>query len=155
VTSPAVWADILSAMRRGGAIVIVVAAGAVADCTKTRAVIERPGLTVRVVDASGAPIAGASVVVSHWSLPHRKLHRAEVFTADAGGQIVTVREDGEETIAPLCMHGVPSHGYTVCAAGPNGLAAVNWNDGDATTIELRLDPSRDGRCEDVPERDAR
>jgi hypothetical protein len=89
-----------------------------AYCVQHRAVVTLPGLQVTVVDASGAPVTGAEVIVHWWSYPHARLEETHRFTTDASGAVVTTEASRSERIAPFCMHGVPEHHYTLCAGSP-------------------------------------
>jgi hypothetical protein len=127
-------------MKALRAILILFAAGAAPHCS-TRTVIERPKLAISVVGPDGKPVPNAQIILAHLSYPHTRLESSEPFTTDDKGRIDTVEKLGSETVAWLCMHGVPQHFYAVCASGPGGSAYKQWNPKDNQTLELRLDPT--------------
>ncbi|MBP6628737.1 MAG: carboxypeptidase regulatory-like domain-containing protein [Kofleriaceae bacterium] len=124
---------------------VVLGAGLLGHCHRT--VVTRPGLVVTVTDAQGAPVPGAHVMLVHWSYPYARIDHHFGGVADDTGRFRAdeVRED--ERIAPLCMHGVPEHHYTVCAGVPGrGLAVVPWKPGEPATIALRLSGEYADEC---------
>jgi hypothetical protein len=117
------------------------------QCIWRRTVTTRPAVEVRVVDAAGAPVGGAEVVVWWWSYPHSVVHDRFVVTAGADGRAVFEGANKRETIAPLCMHGVPQHEHTVCVDVPGrGHGTVQLErSGETVTVTLAPGPA-DGRC---------
>lgn len=117
------------------------------QCVWRRTIVTRPAVTVNVVDANGAPVAGAEVVVWWWSYPYRQVHERYVATSGADGRAVFASASKGETIAPLCMHGVPQHEHTVCVDVPGkGHGEVELEkSGQTVTIELAPGPA-DGPC---------
>ncbi len=107
-------------------------------CIWRRTVVTRPAVTVLVIDAAGAPVSGAKVVVYWWSYPHHQLHEHYVATAGPDGQAAFTGASKRETIAPLCIHGVPQHEHTVCAsaAGKGHGGAELERSGQTVTIRL-------------------
>lgn len=110
-------------MRYAGATVrtrllLIALCAPLAMCTSHRTVVTRPGLTVAVVDAAGAPIPGAAVVLHWWSYPYGRLQQSFPYTADAAGRVAMPPASRDEEIAPLCMHGVPEHHHTLCVGAP-------------------------------------
>ncbi|MBE7451519.1 MAG: hypothetical protein HS111_22270 [Kofleriaceae bacterium] len=111
------------------------------QCLWRRTVTTRPAATVTVVDADGRPVGGAEVVVYWWSYPHRRLHERFVERTGADGRAAFAGARRRETIAPLCMHGVPQHQHTVCVDVPGrgvGTAALE-RDGDEVVVTLAPD----------------
>jgi hypothetical protein len=120
------------------------------QCIWRRTVTTRPAVEVRVVDAAGAPVDGAEVVVWWWSYPHSVVHDRFVVTAGADGRAVFEGASKRETIAPLCMHGVPQHVHTVCVDVPGrGHGTVQLErSGETVTVTLAPGPA-DGRCAEL------
>ncbi|MBZ0234011.1 MAG: hypothetical protein K8M05_16905 [Deltaproteobacteria bacterium] len=120
------------------------------QCVWRRTVTTRPAVTVVVVDAAGAPVAGAEVVIVWWSYPHRRVHDRYVVTSGADGRAVFAGASRRETIAPLCMHGVPQHEHSVCVDVPGkGHGEVELErSGEVVTIALEPGPA-DGRCAEL------
>ena len=119
------------------------------QCVWRRTIVTRPAVTVAVVDAGGAPVAGAEVVVWWWSYPYSMVHERYVATSGADGRAVFEGASKGETIAPLCMHGVPQHEHTVCVDVPgkgHGAAELEKS-GETVTIKLAPGPA-DGHCAD-------
>jgi hypothetical protein len=118
-------------------------------CIWRRTVVTRPEVTVAVVDAAGAPVAGAPVIVYWWSYPHRVLHDRYVATTGPDGRATFAGASKRETIAPLCMHGVPQHEHTVCVAVPGkGHGEVELErSGQTVTVTLASGPA--GRCAEL------
>lgn len=120
-------------------VAIIALCAPFAFCVKHRTVVTRPGLSVTVVDAAGAPVAGADVFVHWWSYPHARLEETHRFTTDATGAVVTTEATRSERIAPFCMHGVPEHHYTLCAGSPDrGWTAVEIEPGAAAPLTVTL-----------------
>lgn len=120
-------------MRAG----VVLGAGLLGHCHRT--VVTQPGLVVTVTDEQGVPVPGARVMLVHWSYPHARIDHHVAGVADAAGRFRTDEVRQDERIAPLCMHGVPEHHYTVCAGVPGrGVAVLAWKPGEPAALELRL-----------------
>lgn len=126
---------------------VVVACLPFVQCVWRRTVTTRPAVEVTVVDATGAPVAGAEVVVWWWSYPHTMVHEKYVATAGPDGKAVFTRQSKGETIAPLCMHGVPQHEHTVCVDVPGkGHGEIELErSGEQVTVRLEPGPAN-GRC---------
>ncbi|HUQ04547.1 MAG TPA: hypothetical protein VM261_18730 [Kofleriaceae bacterium] len=125
------------------------------QCIWRRTVTTQPAVTVKVVDAAGAPVAGAEVVVWWWSYPHSVVHERYAASSGADGSAVFAGASKGETIAPLCMHGVPQHEHTVCVdvAGKGRGVVELEKSGETVTITLQPAdaggaPPANGRCEE-------
>jgi hypothetical protein len=79
-----------------------------------RSWVSRPELALTVTGEDGAPVAGARVHAFAWSDPHGVLDRSSMAVTDRSGRVAFSRETEEETVYPLCMHGVPAHAMTIC-----------------------------------------
>lgn len=104
-----------------------------------RTIVTQPALRVTVVDSAGAPVPGAEVVVHWWSAPYGRLEQSFPFVADAAGTVAAPKRTRRETVAPLCMHGVPAHHYRLCAgAAGSGFTETEIDpvSGGSLTITL-------------------
>ena len=132
-------------------VAIAIFVGPFVTCVKHRRVVTTPAVTVTVVDAEGAPVAGAHVVVHHWSYPYGRLEQSYPFEADERGVVEVEGGEKGEKVMPFCMHGVPEHHYTVCAgAAGHGWRSVAIDDprhAGAITIELEGSEYAD-ECDD-------
>ncbi len=122
---------------------MVAACAPFVHCVTRRTVVTRPAVTVTVVDASGAPVADASVTIYWWSYPHRVLHERYDATTGPEGQTAFTRATKRETVTPMCMHGVPQHAHTVCvtAAGKGEGELELARGADAVTVTLAAGPA--------------
>lgn len=103
----------------------------------TQRVVERPAVSIEVVDAAGRSVADAQVVLHWWSHPHHRHHASHVLRTDAAGRASTTELSHLEMVWPLCMHGVPAHRHTVCVSAPGHGTTVQHLDGErALTIRL-------------------
>lgn len=75
--------------------------------------VRRPDVDVVATGPEG-PVEGARVTHTWWSHPHSQVHDEAMSVTGADGRIRLELEIEEETIMPLCMHGVPGHHHTVC-----------------------------------------
>jgi hypothetical protein len=108
-------------------------------CVQSRRLVTLPAAEITVVDAAGQPLAGAAVRIHWWSYPHARLEQTHRFTAGADGRVVTTEQARRESVAPLCMHGVPEHHYTVCAGAPDhGWRAVEIDATPTAPVRLQL-----------------
>jgi hypothetical protein len=125
------------------------------QCVWRRTIVTRPAVTVKVLDAAGTPVPGAQVFVYWWSYPHRQMHDKFVETSGSDGVAVFRGASKGETIAPLCMHGVPQHEHTVCVDVPGkGYGSKELErSGESITIQLVADPG--SGCAPLIERTAR
>lgn len=112
----------------------------------SRAVSERPDLTVEVFDSSGLPAAGATVTVRRAIVgppPKTETHRWTT-TTDLHGRAHLPAIEVRETTLPLMMHGVPWYGWQVCASTPDGAATFLHEAGapvePPVALRLRLGP---------------
>ncbi len=80
--------------------------------------IMRPGGTIQVVDAKGAPIASASVTLTRNKYPYGREDAQWHEKTDAKGEVSFTREENTQTVFPLMMHGVPGYGFVACAEAP-------------------------------------
>lgn len=78
-----------------------------------RTFVRQPDVDVVVTGPEG-PIEGARVTHTWWSHPHSQVRDEATTITGAGGRLRLQLETEEETIMPLCMHGVPEHHHTVC-----------------------------------------
>lgn len=78
----------------------------------------RPPTAVRVVDASGGPIAAATVVLVRNKYPYGSRDATWHAKTDLKGEVSFTREEETQTVYPLMMHGVPGYGFVVCADAP-------------------------------------
>jgi len=80
-----------------------------------RTALIRPDVTVRVVDASGTPVAAAHVMIAHGTLPYGGIQDWWPLETDANGTAKTTALSRDEEVQYFCMHGVPEHTYFACA----------------------------------------
>lgn len=126
-------------------VALVIAAGTVPDCVCRRDATVRPELVIRVVDASGQPVAGAHVMVVHQTMPHSALRDWWPVETGADGTVAVTELSRDETIAPFCMHGVPGHGFFVCAGKPGAGVEIVRVRGERQ-LELRLHDDDQDDC---------
>jgi len=112
--------------------------------------VMRPEGVVRVVDAKGAPIASARVILLREKYPHRREDARWTVKTDAKGEVSFTREEERQTVFPLMMHGVPGYGFVACAESP-GYASKQeaWRvpeEGASPPLVLNL-AEGDRRCE--------
>jgi hypothetical protein len=113
------------------------------QCVWRRTVTTQPAVMVKVVDATGAPVAGAEVVVWWWSYPHTVVHERYAATAGPDGTVAFAGASKGETIAPLCMHGVPQHEHTVCVDVAGKGRGVVELERSGQTVTVTLQPAAD------------
>lgn len=89
-----------------------------------RTFVMRPGGTIQVVDAKGAPIESASVTLTRNKYPYGREDAVWHVKTDAKGEVSFTREENTQTVYPLMMHGVPGYGFVACAEAP-GYAGKN------------------------------
>jgi hypothetical protein len=133
------------------ALLVAVFCAPLTFCVRHRTIVTQPAIEVHVTDASGAPVAGAEVVVLWWSYPYGRLEEAFRFTTDAQGALVTTEATKSERIAPFCMHGVKQHEYHVCAGAPGqGWKAVPIEARGTAPLTLQLPGGTyAGECADL------
>lgn len=128
-------------------VAIVVVCAPFMFCVWRRSVVTEPALTARVVDAAGAPVPGAEVVVYWWSYPHHQLRGRFAQVADADGRVAFAGASRGETILPLCMHGVPQHEHTVCVTVPGKGQAGLALERSGQSVTLTLGPAPYTDCD--------
>lgn len=133
------------AKRALWSLAAVLAAGVLPDCLCRSDATIRPELTIRVVDASGQPVAGAHVMVVHQTMPHSTLRDWWSLETGVDGTVAVTELSRRETSAPLCIHGVVHHEFVVCAGRPGSGVEIVWVRG-AHQIELRLHDDYQGDC---------
>jgi hypothetical protein len=132
-------------MRRLGWTILVLALGATPQCECRRDATIRPELIVRVVDTSGKPVAGATVMLMHQTMPYSGLRDWWPMQTAADGTLAITELTRNEAVAYFCMHGVTHHGFFVCA-GKDGVGVEIVRVGDADTIELHLHDDYQDDC---------
>jgi hypothetical protein len=122
-------------LRRLPVLAAVLAVGFVC-CTQTRRTVTQPHLVVNVRDAAGHPVPSAQVLLYYWSYPYAQVNRVTRLTTDAQGRLVLEERTENETVMPFCMHGVPEHHHTVCAAGRTGWSQAQVEGQSELTLTL-------------------
>ncbi|WP_067749005.1 carboxypeptidase-like regulatory domain-containing protein [Orrella dioscoreae] len=84
----------------------------------------QPESRVRVVDAAGAPLAGASVTLLANTYPYGREHHRETQVTDAAGEVLfsSRREWRAET---LFIHGAQVFVWRLCIAKPGYATYLN------------------------------
>src|SRR5512142_2669761 len=122
-----------------GPMSLAVLAGAIFSCVEHRNATIRPALVIHVVDSTGAPVAGAHVMIMHETNPHSRLDDWWPLDTGADGTVTTSQLFREETVAPFCMHGVAVHYHFVCAGLDGRGVDLVKVEGHEVTLRLHED----------------
>ena len=93
---------------------------------RERTALQRPALSIQVVDRHGGPVAGATVHVRRTDManqPPLVLH-ASATTTDGEGRAQFERLEAQENYFPYMLHGLPNDAYEVCALAPGMGTAI-------------------------------
>lgn len=117
-------------------LLVLFGAGALTHRACVRDATIRPAMTIRVVDSSGAPVAGAHVMIAHQTFPYGGIQDWWPIETGSDGTVSTTELTRTEHTAYLCMHGVTQHDFLACAGKEGrGVEAMRVKAG---AVELRL-----------------
>lgn len=107
-------------MIRRLAVVAALLSGACCPVPWHRTVLDAPGSNVRVIDAAGNAVPGATVTVRRYNLgpPPRRQTGLWTATTSSNGAASFSQSSTGEWVMPLMMHGVPQWAWEVCVAAP-------------------------------------
>ena len=123
----------------------MIAFGATAECECHRDATIRPALTVRVVDMSHKPVAGATVMLMHQTMPYSALRDWWPMETGSDGTVAISELTRNERVSYFVMHGVTEHAFFVCA-GKAGVGVEIVRAPAAGTSELVLHDDYQDDC---------
>lgn len=128
---------LVAALGIGVLVLLIVAVNGCFGCD--RELVDRPELDLEL-RAGQAPLHGGTLHYYRWSQPHSQLDYEESLAIEDGSVAMTP-SNSEQTVYPLCMHGVPENHYTYCvqADGYVTIAFELLDPQQATELELELE----------------